>query len=62
MILNGHGGNTAAIQAVGSHLYRKGAYLAILNWWIMAVRSIPNGRAAMAAERKRRPSWRWIPA
>ena len=36
IILNGHGGNTAAIQAVGSHLYRKGAYLAILNWWLMA--------------------------
>ena len=36
MILNGHGGNTAAIQAVGSHLYRKGAYLANLNWWLMA--------------------------
>ncbi len=36
MILNGHGGNTAAIQAVGMHLYRKGAYLANLNWWLMA--------------------------
>ena len=36
MVLNGHGGNTAAIQAVGQHLYRKGAYLAILNWWLMA--------------------------
>ena len=36
MILNGHGGNTAAIQAVGSHLYRKDAYLANLNWWLMA--------------------------
>ena len=36
LILNGHGGNTAAIQAVGAHLYRKGAYLAILNWWLMA--------------------------
>jgi len=36
MILNGHGGNTAAIQTVGSHLYRKGAYLANLNWWLMA--------------------------
>ena len=36
MILNGHGGNTAAIQAVGTHLYRKGAYLANLNWWLMA--------------------------
>lgn len=36
MILNGHGGNTAAIQTVGMHLYRKGAYLANLNWWLMA--------------------------
>ena len=36
LILNGHGGNTAAIQAVGNHLYRRGAYLAILNWWLMA--------------------------
>ena len=36
LILNGHGGNTAAIHAVGSHLCRKGAYLAILNWWLMA--------------------------
>ena len=36
LILNGHGGNIAAIQAVGMHLYRKGAYLANLNWWLMA--------------------------
>lgn len=36
LILNGHGGNNAAIQTVGSHLYRKGARAAILNWWIMA--------------------------
>ena len=36
LILNGHGGNSAAIQAVGMHLYRKGAYLANLNWWLMA--------------------------
>ena len=36
LILNGHGGNTAAIQAVGMRLYRKGAYLANLNWWLMA--------------------------
>ena len=36
IILNGHGGNTAAINAVGMHLNRKGAYLAILNWWLMA--------------------------
>lgn len=36
LILNGHGGNTAAIQTVGNRLYRKGAYLANLNWWLMA--------------------------
>jgi len=36
LILNGHGGNTAAINAVGIHLYKKGAYLANLNWWLMA--------------------------
>ncbi|MBQ3169213.1 MAG: creatininase family protein [Clostridia bacterium] len=36
IILNGHGGNNAAIQDVGMHLYRKGAYLANLNWWLMA--------------------------
>ena len=42
MILNGHGGNTAAIQAVGMHLYRKGAYLANLNWWLMAGQINPD--------------------
>lgn len=36
LILNGHGGNSAAIQTVGMHLYRKGALLANLNWWLMA--------------------------
>ncbi|MBR5251796.1 MAG: creatininase family protein [Oscillospiraceae bacterium] len=36
MILNGHGGNNAAIQNVGMNMYRKGAYLACLNWWLMA--------------------------
>lgn len=42
LILNGHGGNTAAIQAVGMHLYRKGAYLANLNWWLMAGQINPS--------------------
>lgn len=42
MILNGHGGNNAAIQAVGMHLYRKGAYLANLNWWLMAGQINPD--------------------
>ena len=36
LILNGHGGNSAAIQAVAMHMYRKGAYMANLNWWLMA--------------------------
>lgn len=36
MILNGHGGNCKAIETVGMKLYRKGAYLAVLNWWLMA--------------------------
>lgn len=36
IILNGHGGNRAAIQEVGMHLYRKGAYMSVLNWWLMA--------------------------
>ena len=42
LILNGHGGNTAAINAVGMHLYRKGAYLANLNWWLMAGQINPD--------------------
>ena len=42
LILNGHGGNTAAIQAVGMHLYRRGAYLANLNWWLMAGQINPD--------------------
>ena len=42
MILNGHGGNNAAIQAVGMHLYRKGAYLANLNWGLMAGQINPD--------------------
>ena len=36
IILNGHGGNCKPIEAVGMHLHRKGAYLACLNWWLMA--------------------------
>lgn len=42
LILNGHGGNSAAIQSVGQHLYRKGAYLAVLNWWLMAGQINPD--------------------
>lgn len=42
MILNGHGGNSSAIQSVGMHLYKKGAYLANLNWWLMAGQMNPE--------------------
>lgn len=36
IILNGHGGNCKAIETVGMNLHKKGAYLANLNWWLMA--------------------------
>ncbi len=36
VILNGHGGNSKAIESVGTELYKKGAWLANLNWWLMA--------------------------
>lgn len=35
VILNGHGGNNKAIEAVGMALHRRGAWLANLNWWLM---------------------------
>lgn len=36
VILNGHGGNCKAIEVVGMELHKKKAYLACLNWWLMA--------------------------
>lgn len=36
VILNGHGGNNKSIESVGIHLYKKGAYLACVNWWLIA--------------------------
>lgn len=36
IILNGHGGNNKPIELVGLHLHSKGAYLAIVNWWLIA--------------------------
>lgn len=36
IILNGHGGNNKPIELVGLDLYKKGAYLAIVNWWLLA--------------------------
>lgn len=36
IILNGHGGNIKAIETVGLSMHKKGAWLANLNWWLMA--------------------------
>ncbi len=36
IILNGHGGNQKAIETVGLALHKRGAWLANLNWWLMA--------------------------
>ena len=36
VILNGHGGNNKPIELVGLELYKKGAYLANVNWWLIA--------------------------
>lgn len=36
VILNGHGGNTTTLRKVGMDLQRKGALMAVLNWWLMA--------------------------
>ena len=36
IILNGHGGNNKAIENVGIEVFKKGAMVASLNWWLMA--------------------------
>lgn len=36
VIVNGHGGNIKPIEALGERLYARGAYVANLNWWLMA--------------------------
>ena len=36
IILNGHGGNRKSIEQVGHELYRRGALLACVNWWLIA--------------------------
>ncbi len=36
VILNGHGGNIKSIERVAFDLQRRGALLAMLNWWLMA--------------------------
>lgn len=36
VIINGHGGNVKPIEILGQRLFRRGAYVANLNWWLMA--------------------------
>lgn len=36
VIVNGHGGNVKPIEILGQRLYKRGAYVANLNWWLMA--------------------------
>lgn len=36
IILNGHGGNSKSIEYVGLDLYKRGAYLARVDWWLIA--------------------------
>ncbi len=36
LVLNGHGGNIKAIENVGIEVFKRGAMLADLNWWLMA--------------------------
>ena len=35
LILNGHGGNIKTIERVGLEFEKKGALVAMLNWWLM---------------------------
>ena len=42
VILNGHGGNNKPIELVGLDLYKRGAYLAIVNWWLLAGQLNPD--------------------
>ncbi len=36
VVINGHGGNSKAIENAGLEIYRKGACLARLDWWLIA--------------------------
>lgn len=35
LILNGHGGNCRTLDQIGYEMYRRGAIVANLNWWLM---------------------------
>lgn len=36
VIVNGHGGNIKSLEMLGQRLHKKGALLAVINWWLMA--------------------------
>jgi len=36
VVVNGHGGNSKSIERTGVHLYKKGALLARVDWWLIA--------------------------
>lgn len=36
VVLNGHGGNSKAIEAVGQQVYKRGGLLARADWWLIA--------------------------
>ena len=36
LVLNGHGGNIKTIERIGLEFDKKGAMVAMLNWWLMA--------------------------
>ena len=36
VVLNGHGGNSKTIEQVGHYLFKKGALLARIDWWLLA--------------------------
>lgn len=36
IVINGHGGNNAALSRIGIEMYRRGAVTAIIEWWDLA--------------------------
>lgn len=42
LILNGHGGNSPALESVCLELYKKGGLAAIIDWWMLAPQLNPS--------------------
>ena len=49
VFLNGHGGNTPALQRVGLKMHEQGALCAILDWWIIAGQINPEWKGGHAS-------------